>query len=159
MAFNNEKISERDQAWVAGLVNYENIRAISKWVHRFESLTAVWAVDRERGAYLIDLGGGGSPDDVGRMPYEVLILDGQVVLFNYLRRWTGNHALGIHEVVEVHSPIIPPALAPRSEEIQQLIREGLAEQTHCNPFADGGTRNRPNLVARKNIQSFNVEFK
>ena len=56
MAFKNEKISEQDREWVAKIVNYESIRKISKWVHRFERLSCMWTVDRDRNAYLIKLG-------------------------------------------------------------------------------------------------------
>ncbi|MBK6906603.1 MAG: hypothetical protein IPH08_05845 [Rhodocyclaceae bacterium] len=85
MAFVNEKISEQDREWVAKLVNYECIKAISRWIHKFH-IPSFWTVDRERNAFLIQLGGGGSPDDIGRMPYAVLILDGQVIVFNVVRR-------------------------------------------------------------------------
>ena len=47
MAFKNEKISEQDQEWVSKLVNYDNIRAISRWVHRVRLPDRIWTVDRE----------------------------------------------------------------------------------------------------------------
>lgn len=159
MAFKNEKISGQDQAWVTALVNYENIRALSKWVHRFPPPDWIWTVDRERGACLIDLGGGGSPDDIGRMPYAVLIIDGRMVLFNYVCRRHGNKALGLDIVYEVHGLIIPSTLATRSEAVRQLIREGFMEYTSAAPFADGGTYVKPNLGARLNLKSFDLEFK
>lgn len=159
MAFKNEKISEQDQEWVSKLVNYENIRAISRWVHRFSPPDWIWTVDREKGAYLISLGGGGSPDDEGRMPYMVLILDGQVVVFNYVRRGTGDGKVGIHWTMEIHNLIVPPTLDARREEIKQLLRDSLEEKAHCSPYADGGTGSHPNMIARSNIKSFNVEFK
>lgn len=159
MAYKNEKISEQDRAWVAKLVNYECIRAISKWVHEFSPPDWIWTVDRERNAYLIQLGGGGSPDDIGRMPYAVLILEGQVVVFNFIERSSGNGSIGLNLSVEIHNLIIPHQLESKREEICQLLREALFESVHRRPYADGGTVANPNMVARWNIQSFNVEFK
>lgn len=158
MAFKNEKISEQDRAWVAKLVNYESIKAISRWVHRF-SIPSTWTVDRDRKAFLIGLGGGGGPDDVGRMPYAVLVLDGQVIVFNLVERSTGSGAVGLHKTVEVHDLILPTALVATKEEIKELLSEALEEDAHCRPFADGGTVANPNLVARWNIKSFKIEFK
>jgi hypothetical protein len=159
MAFKNEKISEQDQEWVSKLVNYNNIRAISRWVHRFSPPDWIWTVDRQKGAYLISLGGGGSPDDEGRMPYMVMIFDGEVVVFNKVERSTGNGTVGIQLIVEIHELIVPPALESRREEIKLLLHEALEEYTYCKPTADGGTWANPNLVARWNIKSFKVEFK
>lgn len=159
MAFKNEKISEQDCAWVATLVNYDSIRAIAARVHRFAPPDSIWAADRDRNAYLIQLGGRGSPDDEGRMPYVVLIADGHVVLFNTVVFGTGGHSEGIRRTVEVHNLIIPLSLESRREEVTQLIREGLIEDAFCCPFVDGGTRAKPNLTARWNIKSYSVEFK
>ncbi|MBK6639341.1 MAG: hypothetical protein IPH08_00100 [Rhodocyclaceae bacterium] len=158
MAFVNEKISEQDWEWVAKLVNYECIKAISRWIHKFH-IPSFWTVDRERNAFLIQLGGGGSPDDIGRMPYAVLILDGQVIVFNVVRRGTGDGTVGRHVIDEVHELIVPSVLELRREGIKQLLREALEEDTYCRPFADGGTVADPNMTARSNVKSFSVEFK
>lgn len=158
MAFVNEKISDQDKQVVSSIVNYEAIKAISRWVHRFSGLDW-WTIDRERGVYLIDLGGGGGPDDVGRMPYSVLGIDGQIVVFNVVSNGKGNAAVGVQSYKEVHNLQIPSNLESRREEIKQLIRDALEEREFFNPFADGGTVANPNTVARRNILSFNVEFK
>jgi hypothetical protein len=157
MAFKNEKISEQDREWISKLVNYDNIRAISRWVHRFR-IPCRWTVSRELDTYLIHLGGGGSPDDEGRMPYAVLILDGQVVVFNVVDRRTGNGNVGICWTVEIHNLIVPATLESRREEIKQIIGKAFEEDVYCDPFADGGTVANPNMVARKNIKSFSVKF-
>jgi len=158
MAFKNEKISEQDLEWVSKLVNYESIRAISRWVHQFSNLSH-WTADRENNAFLLKLGGGGNPNDVGRMAYAVLILDGQVIVFNLVDRRGGNSTVGMELTMEVHKLIVPPALEQRREEIKRLLREALNEDAYWNPFADGGTVANPNTVARKNLKYFNVEFK
>jgi hypothetical protein len=53
----NEKISEQDRQWVSKRVNYDTIRAVSRWAHRFDPPNWIWTVDREREFYLINLGG------------------------------------------------------------------------------------------------------
>lgn len=158
MAFVNEAIPEQDKQKVNDIVNYQTIGAIDRWVHQFTGLNW-WTVDRERGAYLINLGGGGSPDDMGRMPYAVLVIDDQVVLFNVTLKGEGNSTIGLRWYKEIYNLHIPQALESRREEIKQLIREALEENAYFDPFADGGTVAKPNTVSRKNIISFNVEFK
>lgn len=158
MAFVNEKISDQDKQVVSTIVNYEAIKAISRWVHRFSD-PSYWTIDRERGVYLINLGGGGGPDDGGRMPYSVLGIDDQVVVFNIVSKAEGNGTIGLQWHKEIYNLHIPPALDIRREEIKQLIREALHENAYFMPFADGGTVANPNTVARSNILSFNVEFK
>lgn len=158
MVFVNEAIPEQDKQKVNDIVNYQTISAIDRWVHQFTGLNW-WTVDRERGAYLINLGGGGSPDDMGRMPYAVLVIDDQVVLFNVVSKGTGDNMAGLNKIKEIYNLHIPHALESRREEIKQLIREALEENTFFKPFADGGTVANPNTVARWNIISFNVEFK
>jgi hypothetical protein len=159
MAFKNEKISDQDRAWVGKLVNYESIRAISRWVHQFEPLSCMWTADREREAFLIGLGGGGSPNDIGRLPYAVLVLDGQLVVFNLVKHWVGNLSAGIDTTFEIHGLIIPDSLEHRRAEIMEILREALTERSYSNPFADGGTVANPNMVARQNVKSVKVEFK
>lgn len=127
-------------------------------MHRF-SIPSTWTVDREKKAFLIGLGGGGSPDDVGRMPYAVLVLDGQVIVFNLVERSSGSGTAGLHKTVEIHDLILPASLAAAEGEIKQLLLDALEEDAHCRPFADGGTVANPNMVARWNIKSFKVEFK
>jgi hypothetical protein len=158
MAFKNEKISAQDLEWVSKPVNYESIRAISEWVPWF-STPLWWTADRERNAFLLRLGGGGNPNDIGSMAYRALILDGQVIVFNVVEARKGNHADGMELTVGVHSLIVPPVLELRREEIKRLLREALEESAYCRPTADGGTGANPNMVARWNITYFNVEFK
>jgi hypothetical protein len=105
MAFKNEKISAQDLEWASKLVNYEGIRAISEWVHRF-STPSRWTADRENSAFLVPLGGGGSPDDFGRMAYAALILHGQVIVFNVVERGKGDRTVGVELTVEVHQMIV-----------------------------------------------------
>lgn len=159
MAFKNEKISEQDREWVSKLVNYESIRAISKWVHRFERISSIWTVDRDRDAYLILLGGGGMPDDVGRLPYAVLVLDGELVVFNVVRKGVGNNTTGRRTVFEVSNVIVPSGLNVRYTEVQRLIKDALEENNLGDPFANDGTVASPNMIARSHVLSFDVEFK
>ncbi len=158
MAFVNEKISDQDRQRISSLVNYEKLSAISRWIHRFQ-IPSYWTADHGRRTYLIKLGGGGSPDDVGRMPYAVLAIDDQIVLFNVVSKDKGNAIAGIQANKEIHNLSIPPALESRKDEIKQLIREALEENVFFDPFADGGTVANPNTVARSNVISINVEFK
>lgn len=159
MAFKNEKISDQDREWVGKLVNYESIRAIAPDVHKFFPPNWIWTADREKSAFLIQLGGGGSPDDTGRMPFAVLVLDGKVIVFNVIEHWQGNISVGIDTTFEVHRLIVPAALEPIREEIKQLLCEALEERNKANAWADGGTAANPNMTARRNIKSVKVEFK
>jgi len=159
MAFKNEKISDHDREWVGRLVNYESIRAIAPDVHRFRAPSWIWTTDRERNAFLIDLGGGGSPDDTGRMPFAVLVLDGQVIVLNLIKHWRGNISDGFDTAFEVHRLIVPAPLEPIRDEIKHLLCEALEESNYSNPLADGGTLANPNMTARQNIKSVKVEFK
>lgn len=166
MAFKNEIISEQDREWVAKLVTYENIKAVSRrlggvhGVHDSGALTRKWwTANHDQNAYFISLGGGGHPDDIGRMPYAVLAFDRQIILFNLVRKGTGNGIVGRHVVYEIHNLTVPLALESREEEIKQILREALEEYTYCSPFADGGTVAHPNLRARSFVKSVNVEFK
>lgn len=163
MAFKNEKIPEQDREWLVKLVTYQNVKAISRGVHgvhNFEPLTRNWwTANREQNAYFIPIGGGGRPDDVGRMPYTVLIMDRQVVLVNDIRRWSGNVQEGIDALYEIHNLTVPDSLKHRREEIERLLRDAYEEYARCNPLAEGGTFTNPNMTARWNIKSVTVEFK
>lgn len=154
MAFVNEKISDEDKAKLSSILTFEKISAQAQWIPEYRNPTR-WTVDRERGVYLIFLTGGGRE----QLPYYVLGLDGQTVVFNVHDVSQGNHSTGIHGCYEVHDLHIPPTLESRRDEIKQLLREGLEEYAYFSPFADGGTADNPNTVARWNIVSFNVEFK
>jgi hypothetical protein len=154
MAFKNEKISEQDQAWVSQLVNYERIWAVSRWIHKFR-LPTFWTADHERHAFFIGLGGGGSPDDEGRLPYAVLVLDGDVVVFNLTNTWTGTAASGLDYAYCVQNLVIPAPLKDREVEIRELIEQALYERAFLlmvGPHADF-------KLERKNILSCVVTFK
>ncbi|MCM2309635.1 MAG: hypothetical protein NDI91_19430 [Sulfuritalea sp.] len=154
MAFVNEKMSDEDKSRISSTITYEKISAQAQWIPNF-SEPSRWAVDRERGTYLIFLTGGGRE----QLPYYVLGVDGQTVVFNVYRNGEGSDTAGSKEHWEVHDLRIPPALESRREEVKQLIREGLEEYAYFRPLADGGTFENPNTVARGNIISFSVEFK
>jgi len=154
MAFVNEKISDEDKAKLSSILTFEKISAQAQWIPEFSS-PRWWTVDRERGVYLLFLTGGGRE----QLPYYVLGIDGQTVVFNVDNVGKGNQSIGIHGCYEVHDLRIPPALESRRDEIKQLLREGLEEEANFNPMADGGTVVNPNMVARTNFISFNVEFK
>lgn len=166
MAFKNEQISDHDREWVTALVTYENIRAIScrvggvHGIHNFEPLVlSWWTADHGRDAYFLSLGGGGTPDDVARMPYAVLLLEGHIVLFNLVRKGTGDRVVGKHLIYEVHNLTADSSLRFRDDEVRQVLREALEEYAYHRPFADGGTMANPNMVARLNVKSVEIEFK
>ena len=154
MTFKNEKISEQDRVWISAIVNYENIRKISRWIHNFR-LSSFWTADHERNAYFINLGGGGSPDDEGRLPYAVLVLDGEVVVFNLTKIGSGTLQSGLNYEYSVSNIKIPSSLVSRAVEIQALIEQALHEDAF---FAWDGSIARPILAARKNVVSCNVKF-
>lgn len=157
MAFVNEAIPEQDKQKVNALVNYQAISAIQRWGSQF-NMPAWWTIDRERDVYLLNLSAGGPPDS-GEMPFSVLVVEEQIVFFNVVLKGEGNSTIGLNWQKEIYNLHIPQALESRREEIKQLIREALEENVCFDPFADGGTITKPNTVARKNILSFNVEFK
>ena len=60
MAFVNEKIPESDRARFEAVINYENLRKQARYIPEFRSdLRNLWTIDRERGAYMIFVTGGG----------------------------------------------------------------------------------------------------
>ena len=77
---------------------------------------------------MLQLGGGGNPNDIGRMAYAALILDGQVIVFNIVEDRKRNHADGMELTVGAHSLIVPPVLELRGAEIKRLLREALEER-------------------------------
>ena len=159
MTFKNEKISEQDRVWISAIVNYGNIRKISRWIHEFDKpYPTYWTADRERKAYLMMLGGGGSPDDEGRLPYAVLVLDGEVVVFNLTKMGQGTLQSGLSYEYLVRNLEIPSTLIDRSSEVRDLIEQAIREYSFFDPFANGGTFVNPNLTARKNVLSCNVDF-
>jgi len=156
MAFVNEKISDEDKSRISSAITFEKISAQAQWIPRFPEPS--WrTVDREKGAFLIFLTGGGRE----QLPYYALAIDGQTVvfMFNVKRGGEGSDTTGTKEHWEVHDLRIPAVLESQREEVKQLIREGLEEYANFRPLADGGTFENPNTVARGNIISFNVEFK
>jgi hypothetical protein len=158
MAFVNEAIPEQDKQKVNALINYQTISAIDRWVHQFGE-PRLWTVDRERDVYLIDLGGGGGPDDTGRMPYAALAVGDQVVLFNVVGHAQGCGEKGLKWHKVIYNLYIPQSLEFRRDEIKHLIRSALEERAYFLPTINGGTIANPNTVDRENIISFNVEFK
>lgn len=156
MAFVNEKIPEQDRPRFTAVINYENLRKQARYIPEFRSdLLNLWAVDREREAYLVFVTGGGRE----QLDYYALVIDSQPVVFNVDQKGTGNHSIGIQRHLDVYDLLIPPSLESRQEEIKQLIREGLEEKAYLRATADGGTYENPNTVIRGNIISFEVEFK
>jgi hypothetical protein len=153
MTFVNEKIPEKDKAKIAPEINFEKIRAIAKWIPEFRE-PIWWTVDRESGAYLIFLTGGGREQN----PYYLLGLDNQVIVFNVEEKGTGNSKTGLKKTWTVHNLQIPSALELSLETVKKFIREGLAEYIYFQPLADGGTVDKPNTKTRKNIHSFTVNF-
>jgi hypothetical protein len=154
MAFVNEIISEKDKVKLSTILTFEKIRAQAKYVPEF-TMPEFWAIDRNRGVYVLFLTGGGRE----QLPYYVLGMEGLCVIFNVKNMSNGNYSMGIYGCYEVHDLRIPPALEPRRDEIKQLIREGLEEDENFRPTADGGTWQNPNMTARANYLSFKVEFK
>jgi hypothetical protein len=98
---------------------------------------------------------GGGP---GQLPYYVLGIDVQAVVFNIDNKSTGKFVEGVHWLRYVYELRIPPTLEHRTEEIKQLIREGLNQEAYANPLGNGGTLANQNFVMRRKILSFNVEF-
>jgi hypothetical protein len=154
MAFINEKISDEDKLKISSIITFEKIQALARWIPKFR-VPSRWTVDRERGVFLIFLTGGGRE----QLPYYVLGIDDQVVVFNVEEKGKGDDTVGLKWDWSVHDLRIPTNLELRKEEIKQLIREGLNEYAYFRPLDDGGTFDNPNTVARGNIMSFNVEFK
>lgn len=154
MAFVNEKIPDADKAKIASEVSFEKIRIVAKWIPEYRE-PILWTVDRERRVYLIFLTGGGRE----QLPYYVLGIEGNTVVFNVDNKSKGDDAQGITGLYIVRDLRIPLALENRRTEINNLISEALKEDAFCRPFSDGGTYANPNMAARGNILSFNVEFK
>ena len=120
MAFVNEKISDDDKVKLSSILTFEKIRAQAQWVPEF-SPPRWWTVDRERGVYLLYLTGGGRE----QLPYYVLGINGQTVVFNVYWNGVGDDTVGIKGLWEVHDLCIPPTLESHRDEIKQLLREGL----------------------------------
>jgi hypothetical protein len=115
-----------------GFVN-ENIDTPER-IREFDSLNLVspvtakppkrsrWAVDRERGFYLVRLGGGFSeiPD------IYALVVPGGVIRIEGHESGSGNPlAGGVRVVWNVTSVQIPRALASKADELMGVVREAL----------------------------------
>ena len=165
MAFVNEIITEQDKEWLSKIITLENIKRTFydyTTTHQYSGPDYVnfrlGAVDRDRNAYYIPLGGMDAPEE-GRYPNAALVLDGSLIMLCPLSRGKGDHSTGIHSKWYVHNLAIPKQMEHRREEIKQLNREAIEEEAHCSPFADGGTIANSNMKARRNIVSFELEFK
>lgn len=156
MAFVNEKIPELDRPRFTAVINYENLRKQARYIPEFRTdLLSRWTIDRECGAYVLLLTGGGRE----QLDYYALVMDEQLVVFNVDPKEKGDDRVGIQGHWNVYDLLIPPSLELRREEVKQLICKGLEEMAYFRPFADGGTRDNPNTTTRGNIISFEVEFK
>ncbi|ASF46918.1 hypothetical protein [Methylovulum psychrotolerans] len=153
MVFVNEAISEDDQRKLAAEVSYAGLKP-RQWIPPF-TRPYWWAIDRERGVYLFALNG----KYYEQLPFYVLGIAGQTVVFSAERKSQGEFAKGIHCFYAIDELLIPASLEPRRDEIKQLICESLKEKTHFQPFANGGTADRPNTTDRITIFSFKVEFR
>jgi len=154
MSFKNEKIPDQDRKRLSSIITFEKISAIAHGVPKFSDPSR-WTIDHDRDTYLISLVGGGRE----QLPYYVFGIGDQVVVFNEDDKSKGDDTVGNKVHLEVHDLRIPSSLESRREEIKQLISEGLEENQYFKPFADGGTVNNPNTTTRRNIISFNIEFK
>lgn len=158
MAFVNEKISDQDKKRLSSTITLEKVKERARWIHGFHiSTTNTWTCDHDRGVYLVCLVGKGREDD--QLAYYALGIENDFVIFKLEEHWLGDSTVGIEHHWTVHDLKIPKGLDPRRDEIKLLIQEGLKESAYFSPFADGGTFDNPNTIARKNILSFNVEFK
>ena len=156
MAFVNEKIPEKDRATFESVINYENLKKQAPYIPEFQPKRLPWwTIDRERGVYVLGVTGG----EREQMHYCALVIDGKAVVFNDNQKTTGAENTGLEDHWDIYDLRIPAELEPRREEIKQLIREGLEEKAYFRPFANGGTADNPNTLARGNIISFEVEFK
>jgi len=113
--------------------------------------------DHDRGVYLVCLVGKGREDD--QLAYYALGIENDFVIFKLEEHWLGDESVGTEDQRIVHDLKIPKNLESRREEIKLLIQDGLKESAYFSPFANGGTFENPNTIARNNILSFNVEFK
>jgi hypothetical protein len=155
MAFINEKISEEDKARIEPVINHDRMKEQTGLYMVRYLIPEHWTIDRERNVYLVHLVGN-MPDDRG--DYWALGIEGQAVVFYAYDNSTSDSTIGIKKSFTIVDLVIPSNLEPREEEIKQLIRESLEENAYFDYWADGGTYNNPNTVARKNIVSFHVEF-
>lgn len=158
MAFVNEKISDQDKKRLSSTITFEKVKERARWIHGFHiSTTNTWTCDHDRGVYLVCLVGKGREDD--QLAHYALGIDNEFVIFKLEEHWLGDESVGTEDQRIVHDLKIPKALEPRREEIKLLIQDGLKESAYFSPYANGGTFDNPNTIARNNILSFNVEFK
>lgn len=119
MAFVNETISEADKP------KYEAYGFKSPF--RNEVLPPWrWAIDRERDAFLVCLGGQGGGNSEIPMIY-VLVWKGAVIRFHTFRKGRGDAQTGQEWWWNVLDISTPEHLKPKQAEIFQLIREALTE--------------------------------
>lgn len=156
MAFVNEMIPENDKARISSIITYEKIRERVSYVHDFQlDVTNTWTCDNERDCYLICLVGKGREE---QLACYALGIGDEFVIF-VLEESSFVSANGAEINMNVSRINIPKRLDSLHEEIKNLIYEALKERAHFNPFADGGTFLNPNTKARRNVISFNLEFK
>lgn len=154
MAFVNESISDSDKLRISDSISFDRINAQTKFLPHFQA-PLWWTIDRDKEVYLICLTTGGRE----QLGFYVLGIDGKTVVFNVEEVGKGDHRIGIERTCYIYDLHIPTSLESRQQEIKQLIFDGLEEKAFFRPFADGGTVDKPNTLARWNIISFNVDFK
>jgi hypothetical protein len=117
MAFVNEVISEADKSKY-GAFNFKSPFTGDPVSPR------KWAIDRERDAFLVSLGGrGGERSEIPA--FFVLVWKGEVIRFDAFTKGRGDAQSGVEKWWNIFAISIPKHLESQREEILQLIREAI----------------------------------
>lgn len=154
MPFANEKISDNDRRRLAEVVSYEKLRSQSSFLPMFV-LPSSWTIDRARNVYLICVNTGGREAP----GFYVLGVNGTVVLFNFEESGQGNLKIGVRRQYRITNLRAPVGLELSSDELRGLVKEAMTEKAFFMPLEDGGTIDKPNTTARRNIVSIDFEFR
>ena len=113
MAFVGGRIPDSEK----NKIDVEKIKAIRSYF----IVSYLWAIDRERGMFLLPLGGG-----VGEKPsFFGLDVLGEIVVFEAVRLGSGNNNTGFILSYKISYLTIPKVLESRRQEIKGFIREAL----------------------------------
>lgn len=115
MAFVNEKLTEKDKEFIA---SFNFIQPIGGQGKTLADIPIKWAADREKGYFLICLGGQGHSFDEERPPnYYRLIIDNVDVRIMARFRSDGDYNTGVKLEWRIQDIVVPKSLKHLSQEM------------------------------------------
>lgn len=119
MAFVYEKLNEEDKVYLASFKFKDPLSSCS-----LARIPRYWISDRERGIFLVSLGGQGYRFDKEYPPtYYRLIWEGYPIKIAAYFDWTGDNETGVQAIWDVDRIVIPRALDIDIDLLIETIKE------------------------------------